>query len=70
MGAFPGTIVGTLTVTGTGGWWTFAEQGAPISPVTGVHDVYLTFTGTGGVANMDWFAFRSLHIYLPLVLKN
>jgi uncharacterized repeat protein (TIGR01451 family) len=52
-----GPIIGTLIVAGTGGWCNFTKQQAPISPVAGVHDVYLTFTGGSGAANIDWFTF-------------
>jgi hypothetical protein len=66
-----GTVVGTLTVAGTGGWWTFVEQHTPISSITGAHDVYLTFAGDGGVANIDWLTFMCGYcIYLPVTLKN
>jgi aryl-phospho-beta-D-glucosidase BglC (GH1 family) len=68
--AVTGTVVGTMTVAGTGGWWTFAEQQTPIFYIAGVHDVFLTFAGSGGVANVDWFAFREPRIYLPVVLRN
>ncbi|MCP4541292.1 MAG: carbohydrate-binding protein, partial [Chloroflexi bacterium] len=54
-----GTVVGTLTVAGTGGWWTFAEQQISITPITGEHDVYLTFVGDG-VGNIDWFTFKDV----------
>jgi hypothetical protein len=64
-----GTIIGTLTVAGTGGWWTFVNQGVPISPTTGTHAVYLTFAGGGGVANIDWFTFIGPAAYLPCVEK-
>ena len=64
-----GTVVGTLTVAGTVGWWNFDEQRAPISPITGLHDVYLTFAGGSGVANIDWFTFEAA-LYLPVILKN
>jgi aryl-phospho-beta-D-glucosidase BglC (GH1 family) len=65
-----GTIIGTLTVAGTGGWWTFAGQGTPISPTSGTHDVYLTFAGGGGVANIDWFTFIGPIAYLPSIEKT
>jgi aryl-phospho-beta-D-glucosidase BglC (GH1 family) len=58
-----GTVVSTLTAAGTGGWWTFAEQRAPLSSITGVHDVYLTFAGGGGVANVDWFTFAASPVF-------
>ncbi|MBN2005554.1 MAG: cellulase family glycosylhydrolase [Anaerolineae bacterium] len=64
------TVAATLTATGTGSWWIFAEQQTPISFETGIHDIFLTFAGDGGVANVDWFSFSGPRIYLPLVLRN
>jgi hypothetical protein len=54
-----GTVIGTLTITGTGGWYNFATQTAPITTTTGVHDVYLVPVGTGlsGYGNVDWITF-------------
>lgn len=55
-----GTVIGTLTVASTGGWYTFATQSTPIAATTGVHDVYLVPVGTGmtGYGNIDWFTFQ------------
>lgn len=56
-----GPILGTATVTATGGFDSFENQPTPIVTTTGVHDVYLIALGTApGVANLDSFAFTRL----------
>ena len=52
-----GTILGTLTTTSTGSWSTFAAQLTAISKVSGVHNLYLQFVGTGGICNLLSFTF-------------
>jgi hypothetical protein len=52
-----GQLVGTLTTTSTGWWYTYAEQSVAIEPTTGMHDVYLVFRGGYGVAALDSIRF-------------
>ena len=52
-----GKFLGSLTLTGTGGWNIFKQESKIITRVTGVHDVYLTFAGGGSAGNFDWFKF-------------
>jgi hypothetical protein len=56
-----GTQIGTLAVTGTGGWQTWSTQTCPLSGATGYHNVYLVFSGgpAGGSFNLEWFDFSS-----------
>ncbi|GIO56396.1 MULTISPECIES: carbohydrate-binding protein [Paenibacillus] len=55
-----GTLIGTVTVPGTGGWQSWVTRSAPVSSVTGVHTLYLKFTGgTGNLFNVLWFKFNS-----------
>jgi uncharacterized protein (DUF608 family)/regulation of enolase protein 1 (concanavalin A-like superfamily) len=55
-----GTLVGTCAVTGTGGWQTWAGSSCSISGASGVHTLYLKFTGgTGYLFNLNWFKFTS-----------
>jgi beta-xylosidase len=42
-----GTKIAECAIGNTGGWKTFVRASAPVSPVSGRHDVYLKFTGTG-----------------------
>jgi hypothetical protein len=57
LGSATGTVVATLTVQETGSWTTFVAQTTGMTRVTGVHDIFLTFAGGYGVANLDWFKF-------------
>jgi arabinoxylan arabinofuranohydrolase len=41
-----GTLVGTCTVSDTGGWETYADVSCAITETTGIHDIYLRFEGT------------------------
>jgi uncharacterized protein (TIGR03790 family) len=53
-----GTLVGTCTVPGTGGWQTYVTATCPLTGASGIHDVYLVFTGGGGyLLNVLWFQF-------------
>jgi len=40
-----GKLIGTCNVTGTGGWQTWENKSCTVSETTGVHDVFLKFTG-------------------------
>ena len=53
-----GTLVGTCVVPGTGGWQTWTTRAATISGATGIHNVYLKFTGGAGyLLNVNWWKF-------------
>lgn len=52
-----GPIIGTLTTNGTGGWSNFQTQSTSVSGASGTHDLYLTFSGWGAVANVLSFSF-------------
>lgn len=55
-----GTLVGTDTVAGTGGWQTWTTKSCTVSGATGVHDLYFKFTGgTGLLFNFNWWKFTS-----------
>ncbi|HEX2926875.1 MAG TPA: carbohydrate-binding protein [Ruminiclostridium sp.] len=43
-----GKLVGTCAVEGTGGWQTWTTKSCTVSGATGVHDLYLKFTGGSG----------------------
>ncbi|MEU7554357.1 glycoside hydrolase family 16 protein [Streptomyces sp. NPDC044571] len=51
--------VGSFSVSNTGGWQSWRTVPANIGPVTGRHDVYLTFTSGQGAdyVNVNWFGF-------------
>jgi arabinoxylan arabinofuranohydrolase len=53
-----GTLVGTCSVQGTGGWQTWTTRSCPVSGASGIHDLYLKFTGgSGELFNFNWWRF-------------
>jgi len=53
-----GTLVGTCVVSGTNGWTTWTTKSCAINGVSGIHNLYLKFTGGSGyLFNMNWFKF-------------
>jgi arabinoxylan arabinofuranohydrolase len=53
-----GTLAGTCTVAGTGGWQAWTSVTCPISGASGTHDLYLRFTGGSGyLLNVNWWQF-------------
>jgi beta-glucosidase len=54
-----GPVVASVPVSNTGGWQSWTSQVTPLSgTATGVHRLYLTFTGSGGdFTNINWFQF-------------
>ncbi|MFE9046013.1 carbohydrate-binding protein [Streptomyces sp. NPDC007818] len=55
-----GPLLGTATVTSTGGWQTYTTTTQAVTGVTGKHDLYLVFRTTPGntnVMNVNWFRF-------------
>lgn len=54
-----GTLIGTCAVSGTGDWQTWTTESCTISGATGVHDLYLKFTGGSGyLFNVNWWKFE------------
>jgi hypothetical protein len=55
-----GTLMGTCTVAGTGGWQTWMTRSCGVSGATGIHDLYLRFTGgSGSLFNVNWWRFNA-----------
>ncbi|HEX9059695.1 MAG TPA: carbohydrate-binding protein [Clostridia bacterium] len=53
-----GPLVGTCPVTETGDWQTWANATCNVSGVSGIHDLYLKFTGGSGyLFNLNWWKF-------------
>ena len=51
-----GRIIGKMDVSGTGGWQKWTTQSCKVDAPTGVHDVYLVFTGESGyLFNVNWW---------------
>jgi hypothetical protein len=52
--------VGRVSVGSTGGWQNWQTVSAPISTVTGLHNLYLRFSGGSGfLFNVDWWRFTT-----------
>jgi hypothetical protein len=51
--------IGSLAIANTGGWQSWRSVPANITSVTGVHDVYITFTSgqPSDYVNLNWFTF-------------
>ena len=59
LGSPNGQLVGTLAVGNTGGWQNWVTRTARIDNISGVHDVYLKFTGGSGyLLNINWWQFE------------
>ncbi|SEL59518.1 F5/8 type C domain-containing protein [Stigmatella aurantiaca] len=56
-----GTLAGTCPIPPTGGWQTWVTRTCAINSVSGVHTLYLRFTGSGsgGLFNVSWFKFSA-----------
>ncbi|KAF3914496.1 hypothetical protein AA313_de0206322 [Arthrobotrys entomopaga] len=61
LGSTSGTLVGTCSVPGTGGWQTWTTVTCAISGATGTQDLYFRFTGSSGTSlfNFNWWQFTS-----------
>ena len=58
VGSPTGTVVGTCTVPGTGGWQTWTTVSCGVNGLTGTQDLYLRFTGGSGfLFNVNWWQF-------------
>jgi hypothetical protein len=53
-----GTKVGTCDVSGTGGWQNWTTKTCNVSGAKGKHDLYLKFTGSGTLFNINWWRFK------------
>ncbi|HWE02114.1 MAG TPA: carbohydrate-binding protein [Tepidisphaeraceae bacterium] len=52
-----GTTIGALKETPTGATNIFTLQSAAVSKITGVHNLYLVFSGGAVISNLQWFMF-------------
>jgi len=60
LGSTTGTLIGSATVTGTGGWNNFTTVTSSVSGASGVQDLYLVFVGgSGSLLDVDHFVFST-----------
>jgi len=56
-----GPLIGTSAVPATGGWQTWTDTQCTLSGASGIHNVYLVYTGgNGNLFNVQWFALTQL----------
>ncbi|WP_078551650.1 glycosyl hydrolase [Bacillus alkalicellulosilyticus] len=58
LGSITGNVIGIVDVANTGGWQQWQTVSSDVD-VSGIHDVYLLFTGnnTNDLMNVNWFEF-------------
>lgn len=60
LGSTSGTLIGTCSVGGTGGWQTWQTVTCSVSGATGTQDLFFRFTGGSGyLLNFNWWQFSS-----------
>jgi beta-glucanase (GH16 family) len=59
LGSPTGAVIGSFAIANTGGWQSWRTVPANITPTTGVHDVFITFTSgqPADFVNLNWFTF-------------
>ena len=57
-----GQLIGTCNITSTNGWQNWTTKTCNVSGASGVHDLYLKFTGGGGsLFNLNWWKFTPIN---------
>ncbi len=64
-----GQKIAACTIENTGGWDTFETFSADVDSISGNHDVYLNFLGSGRLFRIDWFRFIG-ETYNPTSVAN
>jgi len=60
-----GTVIGTCAVpANTGGWQTYTDVNCAITGAGGFHNVYLVFTGSGSLFNVEYFSLFGENSYV------
>ena len=58
LDSITGPLIGTCKVVGNGAWQTWTDAECKVSGASGIHNVYLKFTGGSGyLFNVNWFQF-------------
>jgi glucosylceramidase len=53
-----GALISNVSLPVTGGWQIWQTVNANSSGATGIHTLYAVFSGTGSIANLNWFQFQ------------
>lgn len=71
LDSLTGTLIGTCPVAGTGGWQTWTTVSCGVNGASGVHNLYLKFTGGGtNLFNVNWFRFTNIVAIRATVNSN
>ncbi len=66
LGSVQGTLLGTCTFSGTGGWQNWVTTSCGISGASGTQNLYLVFKGgSGNLFNLSWFKFLTTPVTNP-----
>ncbi|MBN2738192.1 MAG: family 43 glycosylhydrolase [Spirochaetales bacterium] len=66
LGSQTGTLIGTCTVSGTGGWQNWTTVSTTVSGASGLKDLFLCFTGGSDfLFNLNWWRFTGSENYTP-----
>ena len=66
-----GQSLGTFAISGTGGWQSWTTVTVDIPKTSGIHNVYLKFTGSSGyLFNINWFLFYNEGFQDPTIVKG
>ncbi len=61
-----GPIIGSVVIPVTGGWQTWQTVSGTLTGGSGVHNLYVVFSGgSGGIGNLNWFQFSAPVAPLP-----
>jgi glucosylceramidase len=52
-----GPRIAYVTIPNTGGWQTWQTVSGSVTGASGLHNLYLVFTGGSGIGNLNWFQF-------------
>ncbi|MGA7158138.1 MAG: carbohydrate-binding protein [Acidobacteriaceae bacterium] len=59
LDSISGPLIATANLPVTGGWQVWQTVTAPVSGASGIHDLYLVFSGSAaGISNVNWFQFN------------
>jgi hypothetical protein len=59
IGSLDGRLLGRIDVENTGDWQTWKTLSCRVKSITGIHDLYLVFSGGNGeLFNIDWWQFN------------
>lgn len=68
LGSPEGKLVGSMEITGTGGWQNWSTQKCSIDKTTGVNDVYFIFKcGSGYLYNLNWWSINYIYDNDPVL---